>query len=107
MPKVLCTLPNASGEISGVKFSQHEKGMLSDEVSDEQAEFFAAIPGYAIVGAKTTTTDGGQGGDDAEREALEAKAKELGVATKKTWGIDRLKSEIAAAEQAAADSAAK
>lgn len=46
MPKVICTLPNASAEINGVKFSPAEGGMLSDEVSAEQAEAFLSIPGY-------------------------------------------------------------
>jgi hypothetical protein len=46
MPKVICTLPNAAAEINGVKFTPAECGMLSDEVSAEQAEAFLSIPGY-------------------------------------------------------------
>lgn len=46
MPKVICTLPNAAAEINGVKFTPAEGGMLSDEVSAEQAESFLSIPGY-------------------------------------------------------------
>lgn len=46
MPKVLCTLPNAAAEINGVKFSPAEGGMLSDEVSADQAEAFLSITGY-------------------------------------------------------------
>lgn len=53
MPKVLCTLPNASDEISGVKFVTHAHGMLSEDISDDVAEQFAAIPGYEIVGGST------------------------------------------------------
>ena len=51
MPKVLCSLPNASQEINGVKFTQHAHGMLSEDVSDEFAASFASIPGYTVVGA--------------------------------------------------------
>jgi hypothetical protein len=46
MPKILCTLPNASAEINGVKFSPAEGGMLSDDMTAEQAESFLSIPGY-------------------------------------------------------------
>jgi hypothetical protein len=49
MPKILCTLPNASTEISGVKFAPHDESMLSEEVSLEVAESFAAIDGYKVV----------------------------------------------------------
>jgi len=51
MPRVICSLPNASTEISGVKFSQTDDGMLSEEVSDEVAAAFTEINGYAIHGA--------------------------------------------------------
>lgn len=49
MPRVICDLPNASHEISGVKFHPLEEGgVISDEISQEQAELFASIPGYTI-----------------------------------------------------------
>lgn len=49
MPRVICDLPNASEEISGVKFHKLEDGgLISDEISEELAELFASIPGYAI-----------------------------------------------------------
>ena len=49
MPRVICDLPNASDEISGVKFHPLEEGgLISDEISQEQAEYFAGIAGYAI-----------------------------------------------------------
>lgn len=49
MPKVICTLPNASEEISGVRFSPHESGgMVSEEISEEMASHFASVPGYAM-----------------------------------------------------------
>lgn len=46
MPRVLCTLENASTEINGVKFEAVENGMLSEDVSDEVAENFLSITGY-------------------------------------------------------------
>lgn len=49
MPKILCQLPNASESINGVRFVQVPKGMLSEEVSDETAAYFAAIAGYTLV----------------------------------------------------------
>jgi hypothetical protein len=49
MPKILCTLPNASAEISGVKFTPHNEAMLSEDVSQEVAESFASIDGYKVV----------------------------------------------------------
>lgn len=49
MPRVICDLPNASDEISGVKFHPLEEGgKISDEISVEQAEVFSSIPGYTI-----------------------------------------------------------
>lgn len=46
MTKVLCTLPNAADEISGVKFTPVDGGMLSEELSSDRAAGFLAIPGY-------------------------------------------------------------
>jgi len=109
MPKVLCTLPNASEEISGVKFVSHAKGMLSEEIDDEAAAVFASIPGYEIVGevkkpAATTPEDEAKA---AERAALVDKAEALGLKVKSNWSLERLSSEIQAAEAAAAKSGAK
>lgn len=50
MARVLCTRPNASDEISGVQFEQHEDGMLSVDISDDQAAAFTEIPGYTLFG---------------------------------------------------------
>lgn len=47
MPKVLCTLENASDTINGVKFTLIEGvGRVSEEVTDSVAELFLSIPGY-------------------------------------------------------------
>ena len=103
MPKVLCTLPNASNEISGVKFVAHEKGMLSEDLSDEAAAGFASIAGYEIVGA-APAPDAGPA--DAEKAALLVRAEAVGLKVKSTWGVDRLKAEVESAEKAAAEKAA-
>lgn len=108
MPKILCTLPNASEEISGVKFVVHANGMVSEEVSDDVAANFASIPGYEIVGAPAPKGDDqGEADKAAERAALVAKAEAMGVTVKNNWGDARLKSEIEAAEKAKAEAEAE
>lgn len=46
MPKVICTLPNAATEISGVKFTPADGGVRSEDITAEQLASFLAIPGY-------------------------------------------------------------
>lgn len=47
MPRVICELPNASLEISGVRFQKLEDGrFISDEIGDEATAMFLSIPGY-------------------------------------------------------------
>lgn len=59
MAQVICTLPNASELISGVKFSKNGKvGMISEEVTDDEAAEFAKISGYKIVAAKAPAKAG-------------------------------------------------
>jgi hypothetical protein len=49
MPRVICELPNAGEEISGVKFHLLDDGRrLSDEIADEAAARFCSIPGYVL-----------------------------------------------------------
>lgn len=85
MPKVLCTLENASDEISGVKFEQTEDGMLSEDVSTETAEYFCQINGYVLK----------DDGASAARAAADAAAK------------DKADADAKAAADAAADQAAR
>jgi nucleoid-associated protein YgaU len=82
MPKVICTLPNAAAEINGVKFSLVEGGMLSDEVSAEQAESFLAIPGYAEhkEDPEAEARRKAEIAAQAQREADEATAKAAAAA---------------------------
>ena len=126
MPKVLCTLPNASDEISGVKFVTHAKGMLSEEVSDDVAAGFAAIPGYELIGSAPTGPTAEEKAAEAEAEAaakkateeaeavaaaakeaakadLLARAAKVELKVKANWSLERLTAEVEAAEKAAAD----
>lgn len=46
--KILCTLPNASDEISGVAFEKCDKGMVSvDQVPEDVAAAMLSVDGYA------------------------------------------------------------
>jgi hypothetical protein len=46
MARVICTHRHASGSINGVRFDVHALGRISEEISEERAECFLAIPGY-------------------------------------------------------------
>ena len=69
MARVICELPNASGEISGIKFTEDRGQMISEEITEEQAEQFAKINGYKVVSPKR--------GKQAESEAPEQADEEL------------------------------
>jgi hypothetical protein len=47
--RILCTLPNASGETNGIKFERHARGMLSEEldIDNEVAKVLLTVPGFA------------------------------------------------------------
>lgn len=49
MPRVLCTLPNASDLINGVRFIPDRGQAISEEVPLEVAERFARISGYRLI----------------------------------------------------------
>lgn len=106
MPKILCTLPNASEEIGGIKFTAHEKGMLSEDVSDEQAQRLASIPGYELVGGepqKPASNPDGDAAKDAEKADLIKRAEDVGLKVKQNWSVERLRTEVEQAEKAAAE----
>lgn len=88
MPRVICTRPNASLNISGVSFQPTEDGMaiISEEISEEQAENFLLIPGYEL-------------GEEDHDAALKKAEKEAKVAQEK---LDK-----AAATKAAKEAAGK
>ena len=52
MAKVICTLPNASDTINGVRFTRDRGQMISDDMTDEQAAAFERVGGFKIVGKK-------------------------------------------------------
>lgn len=52
MARVICTLPNADKLINGVTFTADRGQMISEEIPDEVADAFLAVPGYILVGAK-------------------------------------------------------
>ena len=107
--KVVCTLKNASLEISGVKFEVLEDGRLvSEDVDDETAELFASVPGYSIV------TDEDLPGPEltaSQKKAAEKQAKAdktaadkiLDDAAKQKVIDDQAAADLAAAEQAKTD----
>lgn len=106
MPKVICSLPNASESISGVRFSPQENGVISDDVSEDVAAMFLAIPGYTLapgesappqeVSAPAAAASSEQAKDDIV--ALRAKAEALGIRVDNRWKESRLHTEIKAAE---------
>lgn len=70
MPRILCTLPNASTLINGVKFASVPAGMLSEDVREDIAAEFALIPGYEIVAkAAGKATKAGGNPDDTGNPA--------------------------------------
>lgn len=61
MPKVICTLPNASESINGIKFVSHKQGMISEDVSEEEAKSLTSIPGYHLHDSATGGIKEGSG----------------------------------------------
>lgn len=59
--KVICTLPNASELISGVRFVSHAEGMISEEISDEVGARFLRISGYKAARGKASAPSGAFG----------------------------------------------
>lgn len=70
--KILCTLPNASEEISGIAFEKHPNGgMVSvDPVPEDVAEVLLSIDGYKAVEEDTK-----QAGETKQAEATKPPAK--------------------------------
>jgi hypothetical protein len=77
--KVICTRPNASEEINGVKFEKHPDGigMVSEPIDADTAQHFLSIEGYELVGAKKeaqTDSGKGSGSDGAGSSTTQAPA---------------------------------
>ena len=102
MVQVICTLPNASEEISGVKFCPHDEGMISEDITQEVADGFLLIPhGYKLAGAegkKAADPKEESDEDKAAREALLAKAAELNLTVNPRWSLKTLAERVAAVE---------
>ncbi|HDR9163617.1 TPA: hypothetical protein QDB28_004021 [Burkholderia vietnamiensis] len=74
--KVLCTLPNASTLINGVKFEPVEGGVQSvDELTQAHIDHFSSITGYSIIDADAPTGDD----SDEERESNDPPAPDAGA----------------------------
>ena len=86
MPKVICTLPNASFEISGVKFTQTEDRMavVSEEISDEKAEMFLSIPGYELEVEDPEAAEKAAAAAEIAAQKATAKAAALKAAASKS-----------------------
>ena len=96
MPQVLCKIPGAAASIGGlqglVKFEPADGGMLSAEISQEEADHFASIPGFELVGAA-----------GVELTELQARAEKAGLKVDARWKLARLRNEVEFAEKAAAE----
>ena len=112
MAQVICKLPNASELINGVAFKAVDGGMLSEDISTDQAAAFCAIDGYSLFERKAATVDvDGEAEELARAEAealaeLRARAAGMGIDVDARWAAKRLNAEIAKAEELAAVKAA-
>lgn len=103
MAKVICTLPNASELINGVKFVSHKDGMISEDISKDEADSFLDIPGYQLAAAATAPSK-------AEKEAAAKAAaaeKAAAEAAEKEAAEQAAAAEKEAADKAAAEAAEK
>lgn len=92
MAKVICTLPNASAEISGVQFVEHDEGMISEDISDDLAAEFASITGYKLAAGQQKPVKTAE--EDPALAELRAKAESLGIKVDSRWKVERLAAEI-------------
>ena len=99
MPKIICTLPNASELINDVKFVTHALGRISEEVSEEVASFFESIPGYERAFAAAPVIE-------ITKDELLARAAKVNLTVKGNWGLQRLKTEVEGAEEDVAEALA-
>lgn len=78
--RVICTLPFASTEISGVAFAEDRGQMVSAEIEEDRANLlFAGIPGFKILPAKADADAAARaaaGAEEAAPAAAEANAKQ-------------------------------
>ena len=55
MKRVSCALPNATSPINGIEFALSGDVLLSVELTEEVANQFLDIPGYAILDVEPVT----------------------------------------------------
>ncbi|MBN3839288.1 hypothetical protein [Burkholderia sp. Ac-20349] len=91
--KVLCTLPNASLLINGVKFEHVIDGVVSvDELSQAHIDHFGAIAGYTIFdtdadsAAADTPGNAGEGAETAAPESAPDEAAQRPRGPRKARG---------------------
>lgn len=110
MPRVICGLPNASDEISGVKFHLLEDGRrISDELSEEQASDFTSIEGYELDDDEVVRKPDPVAPEAPKLTRAQQKAAEKAAATAaadQAAADQKAADDKAAADQAAADEAA-
>lgn len=64
MKRILCALPNASSEISGIKFNESVDGFVSEPIEDENLiTTFLSIPGYSIFNEQQSIENDDPEGD--------------------------------------------
>jgi fused signal recognition particle receptor len=95
MAKVICTLPNASESISGVAFKAVDGGMMSEDISAEQAAVFCSVQGYKLVPETAPVVP------DGEAEAL-ARAEAEALARAEAEALARAEAEALARAEAEA-----
>lgn len=131
MPRVICTRPNASDLINGVRFEPHENGVISEQISEEEAQKFLRIPGYQLADVQSAQVaqqptqasvvegrvdqvvptqrpakpdaDGDGDVDDDDLEILRERARSLGIKVNPRWKHERLTAEIEKVEEAKKD----
>ena len=67
--RILCSIPNASTEISGVKFASAGGLMVSEDISEERAARFLSIEGFTEAPAIAPNVFRVQDQDDAGAQA--------------------------------------
>ena len=66
---VLCTLPNASEEINGVKFEKCIDGMIARNVPEDAAIRMSAIDGYSVKESEDPVDDESDSGEKTQADS--------------------------------------
>jgi hypothetical protein len=102
MPQVLNRSKNASNLINGIKFTPGPKGAISDEITQEQADYFLKMPNYvAVKPAKTPAAPPAPPQDDTAADEAAAAERQTAAEVESAAAVQRQAEEEAAAEAAA------